>query len=152
MKGGPEFAKELIGCFGEDRFYHCCMRTEPGVILAVKVRSMIGPISDEPRECSEFFRSIGIKADESLVSKVFRHPTELDWSDMCMVAFNFSKFWKEFGLRTNKLPASLHARMLLGEKNEWTEKYVKIMEENDEVRKLPDRGDGSDVDSPEPKA
>lgn len=154
---GTEFAKELMQHFGEDRVYHCCRRTAGlhFAILAVQIRLALEPTS-EPRQCVEFFRSIGIEINESLVSKVFRHPSQkeqIKWEDMCMVAFGFCKFWKEFGRRTHNLPGHLHARMILGEKNEWTEKYVELLEdfkeETDEVRKLPYGSDPSALDPAE---
>jgi hypothetical protein len=132
--GETEFAKELMQHFGEDRFYHCCLRVDKteGVALAVHLRSMLGPLEDEPAQCVKFFSSIGINVDRTLVSKIFRHPAEIKWEDMCMIAFGFCKFWKEFGRKTHKLPAHLHARMILGAKNEWVEKYVELLEDLNE--------------------
>lgn len=148
---GTEFAKELIAHFGDDRFYHCYLRmTDGNVVGAVHVHSMLIPPEMEAWQCVEFFKSIGVSANEGLVSAVFRHPKTVDWDEMCMVAYGFCKFRKEFGMRTRGLPAHLHARMILGSKNEWTDKYATMLkdfkEEMDEVRKLPDGSDAAAVD------
>lgn len=126
---GAEFARELVGHFGEDRFYHCYMRTGGKFVGAVHVYTMLGPPELPPWKCVEFFKSIGVQIDERLASTVLRHPASIEWGEMCMVAYGFCKHWKEMGRKTPRLPANLHARMILGEKNEWVEKYVKNLEE-----------------------
>ena len=148
---GSEFARELIRHFGDDRFYHCHLRMTGGNVLGtLHIYAMLEPPELPPWKCVEFFKSIGVKTDETLVGKVLRHPGIIGWDEMCMVAYGFCKFHKEFGRRTHGLPDHLHARMILGSKNKWTEQYARMLEdlkeEMDEVRKLPYRSDGSPVD------
>lgn len=146
---GSEFARELIQHFGADRFYHCYTRTG-GMPGAVHVYAMLSPPELPSWKCVEFFKSIGMQIDDRLASMVLRHPGKIDWEEMCMVAYGFCKSWKEFGLKTNRLPDHLHARMILGGKNKWTEQYARMLEdfkeEMDEVRKLPHGSDAAAVD------
>lgn len=147
---GSEFARELIRHFGADRFYHCYTRTGGNLPGAIHAYAMLAPPELPPWKCVEFFKSIGMQIDERIASMVLRHPGEIEWKDMCMVAYGFCKHWKEFGLQTNRLPDHLHARMILCEGNEWTNKYARMLEEfkdeKDEIRKLPHGSDGASVD------
>jgi hypothetical protein len=151
---GTEFARELINHFGPDRFYHCYRRMGGSLLGAVHIYAMLGPPELPPWKCVEFFKSIGIQIDDNLASSVVSRrraaPGLIEWRAMCMVACGFCKSWKDFGLKTRTLPDHLHARMILGEKNEWIEEYAKLLEyfkeEMDEVRKLPDGRDGSPVE------
>jgi hypothetical protein len=36
---------------------------------------------------------------------------------------------KEYALKKPEMPPSVHARMILDSQNEWTEKYVKVLED-----------------------
>jgi hypothetical protein len=128
---GTEFARELVQEFGNDRFYHCYLRNDGTIIDAICIYALLGPSEIKPWQVVEFFKSIGITVEEMLVENILRRPPEkiIDWSDMCRVAFGFCKFWKELGRRKYELPDHIHARMILGEKNEWTEKYAATLED-----------------------
>ena len=125
---GTEFAKELAQHFGNDRFYHCYLRNDGRIIDAICIYILLGPSEMRPWQVVEFFKSIGIMVEEMLVKNV---PEEkiIDWSDMCRVAFGFCKFWKVLGRRSHELPDHIHARMILSEKNTWTEKYAAMLED-----------------------
>jgi hypothetical protein len=128
---GTDFARELVQHFGQDRFYHCYMRNGGNIVHAVQIHAALAPPEIQPWQFVEFFNSIGLRIDESLASKAIRHPEKtVEWEDMCRVAFGFCKFWKEFGRRTHELPDHIHIRMILGDKNEWTEKYAELLIEN----------------------
>jgi hypothetical protein len=156
---GTEFARELIHNFGADRFYHCHIRmcrlswgiyesswglrdcsAGPAffeVVDAVHVYTMLGPPELPPWKCVEFFKSIGVQIDERLASTALRHPASIEWKEMCMVAYGFCKHWKEMGRKTPTLPSNLHARMILGEKNEWTEEYAREYLKEETYERLP---------------
>lgn len=124
---GTEFARELIQHFGNDRFYHCYLRNDGSVIDAIRIYNLLGPSEMQPWQVVEFFKSIGIMVE---AGNVLRSPEKnIDWNDMCRVAFGFCKFWKELGRRSYELPDHIHARMILGEKNAWTEKYAATLED-----------------------
>ena len=132
---GTEFARELIKHFGPDRFYHCYKRMGGDLSGSVHIYTMLSPPehrqakypvhSPPPWKCAEFFKSIGMQIDGS----VFQHLGPIEWGAMCMVAYGFCKSWKEFGLKTRTLPDSIHARMILGDKNEWTEEYARMLDQ-----------------------
>jgi hypothetical protein len=127
---GTEFAKELTQHFGNDRFYHCYLRNDGSIIDAICIYALLGPSEMQPWQVVEFFKSIGIMVEETLAGKILRSPEKtIDWNDMCRVAFGFCKFWKELGRRSHELPDHIHARMILGEKNAWTEKYAATLED-----------------------
>jgi hypothetical protein len=132
-----DFAEELIKQYGEDRFYHCSNRTTPPAKTTLVYIVLNENCTQE--SCNSFFRSIGL---EQCVWRY--HPDRKDFmskrllddpnfaldlhEEMCRIAFGFCRWWKEFGLRTHKLPFHLHARMVLDKKNEWVDQYVKLIE------------------------
>jgi hypothetical protein len=131
---GTEFARDLIQHFGNDRFYHCYLRNDGSIIDAVCIYTLLGPADMQPWQSVDFFKSIGIMVEETLATNILRgcnieREKTIDWIDMCRVAFGFCKFWKELGRRTHRLPDHIHVRMILGEKNEWTEKYAAVLED-----------------------
>lgn len=122
---GAEFARELIHQFGSDRFYHCYIRMGGSVPGAIQIHVSLEPETPSWKR-TELLKSMGLNADERLLSL---RPGNIDWDDMCMVAYGFCKHWKELGRKTFKLPDNLHARMILGGKNQWSEKYVMALDE-----------------------
>ena len=127
---GTEFARELAQHFGKDRFYHCYLRNDGSIIDAICIYALLSPSEMQPWQVVEFFKSIGIIVEETLARNVLRRLEKtIDWDDMCRVAFGFCKFWKELGRRSHELPDQIHTRMILCEKNAWTEKYAATLEE-----------------------
>jgi hypothetical protein len=136
-----DFAKELIERYGEDRFYHSCSRTksEEKVFwgnLAKRTLSVYLYLNTntDKETCDNFFRSLGLKdcvwptfIDKIPIS-IKSFPKIEPRKEMCRIAYGLSFYFKEFGLKTYKLPMHIHARMILGEKNEWVESYLKIIE------------------------
>jgi hypothetical protein len=128
-----DFANELIKQYGEDRFYHCCMRTSSPYATAEMWLLLNADDSltreENKRNCHQFLESISIRP--GFVSGIPLHPVD-DFmrADLCRIAFGFCRWWKEFGLKKMNLPANIHARMVLGENNEWVRNYVKLL--NDE--------------------
>ena len=119
-----DFAQELIKQYGEDRFYHCSNRTtEPSTTTLLYIALNEGC---DKETCNSFFRSIGLSQCVWLYTANYK---DIDLRlELCRIAYGFCRWWKEFGLRTHKLPFHLHARMILDQKNEWTERYVKLIE------------------------
>jgi len=128
-----DFAEDLIKSFGEDRFYHCCHRMsgrKQTVFLYHKLNKNI-----EVEKCLQFFNNIGLNADGNIHSIIVLC-NNLNFTDivdmreeMCKIAYGFSRFWKEYGLRRHVLPDHIHVRMLLAEKNEWVENYITWLKE-----------------------
>ena len=137
-----QFAKELIEFLGEERFYHSCKRTSsPNQTLLL--HNELNKCTPEQSEAS--LRAMGI--NHWIISNTpspagytpnfgagyTTLPTiENPYHNLCRIAFGFCRFWKEFGRKTHTLPDHIHARMVLGENNEWTKKYVELL------RKFPD--------------
>jgi hypothetical protein len=129
-----EFAKEVISFYGEDRFYHSSLQT--GSFLQTK---------------RVFHWLVGTQANfEEIVQKyklhslIFEKPfpfasknslsQEQSRSEMCRIVFSLCNNYKKFGLKSKIPPSHIQARMVLGEKNEWVEKYAKLMQNEDFVK------------------
>jgi hypothetical protein len=132
-EGNKEFAEELIKKYGEDRFYHSCIRTsgpEHTVITYMILNELSGGM-DDAEACRSFFTGIGLgsKVKPQLLPFLKHMAQQYEArQNMCRIAFGFCRFWKEFGLRTHVLPDHLHARMLLDEPNEWVRNYAQLLE------------------------
>lgn len=130
-----DFAEELMRQYGEDRFYHCCLRTSNDFSTA-EMWLMLNWKDDLTTEenyedCIRSLNNLGIRNVPTgiLGYKGRMEPvTDHVRSDMCRIAFGFCRWWKEYGLRTHKLPAHLHARMVLGDNNEWVKNYMNLLE------------------------
>lgn len=136
-----DFGIELIKRYGTDRFYHSCRRTESGdygSYRAVFIYLYLNNDADK-HSCNNFFTSIGLKdcvwpwiSEDSTQSQIdfIKKHFEIDpRTEMCRIAYGLCRYFKEFGLRTHKLPDHIHARMILGEKNKWVVDYLKFLEE-----------------------
>jgi hypothetical protein len=120
-----DFAKELIKQYGEDRFYHCCNRTS-NTAQTLRVYHTLNEDHDL-QTCSQFFKTLNLPAQEWISRGLKLSNVEDLRVDLCRISFGFSRYWKEFGLKSYILPDHLHARMILGEKNEWVEKYIETI-------------------------
>jgi hypothetical protein len=137
-----QFAHDLIKHYGEDRFYHSCLRTSSvaacaGMWLALNCET-VG--EDETRRMVEYLESIGIHDSIGIREHVYLYQQHISsaeelrfddknlWENLCRVSFGFCRWWREFGLKTHKLPVHIHARMILGENNEWTRNYTSLVE------------------------
>jgi len=116
-----EFAEEMIKKYGEDRFYHSCKRTMDSA-SALKLHMELNGCGKEKSET--FLKSIGIVR----ISKKVGASAETDRETMCRIAYGLVRHYKEFGLRTHKLPWVISAQMLLGETNEWVKSYARLLE------------------------
>lgn len=114
----------MVAGFGEDRFYHALMR--------------LGSY----REAKAFYEALGgsnwdSKAQEMKIR--FGTPSfgmdnyDMDGEEanevLCRTAYTLAKHHKEFAMRRPAMPPHIHARMVLGEQNEWTRKYVEVLKE-----------------------
>lgn len=129
-----DFAGELIKKYGEDRFYHSCKRTRDSY-SALRLHMELNSCGRE--ESERFLRSIGIDRMSHRVGAGKETPREI----LCRIACGFVRYFKEFGLRTHKLPSVLHARMLLGETNEWVRSYAKLLETFPDWEPAPSRSE-----------
>ena len=120
-----QFAKELIEFLGEERFYHCCKRTS-SAMNTLKLHNQINKCSVEQSEAS--LRSIGIAMNLPHAGYTFHSGIEDMYHNLCRIACGFCRFWKEFGRKKHTLPDHIHARMVLGENNEWVKQYVELLQ------------------------
>lgn len=120
------FAEELMKKYGEDRFYHSCHRTSGNIQTSLVYMAL----NENHENINAFFNSIGLPAcggNSSTLASIME-PLLEPRTNMCRIAFGFCRYWKEFGLKTHKLPFNLHARMVFGDKNEWVENYIKLLD------------------------
>lgn len=121
-----QFAKELIEFLGEERFYHSCKRTSSPVVT-MTLHNELNKCTVEQSETS--LRKIGIQIHQPAhVGYTFLPCIYETHQHLCRIAFGFCRFWKEFGRKTHTLPDHIHARMTLGENNEWTKQYVELLQ------------------------
>jgi hypothetical protein len=120
-----QFAKELIEFLGEERFYHCCKRTS-SPMNTLRLHNELNKCTVEQSETS--LRAIGITMNLPHAGFTFQSGIEDTYHNLCRIAFGFCRFWKEFGRKTHTLPDHIHARMVLGENNEWTKQYVELLQ------------------------
>lgn len=116
-----EFAIEMIKKYGEDRFYHSCKRTMDSV-STLKLHMDLNGFDREKSQ--RFLRSVGIER----MSKKIGVEKETSREIVCRIAFGFVRYYKEFGLKTHKLPEIMNARMIFGETNKWVVGYVRLLE------------------------
>lgn len=143
------FCQELIKQYGIDRFYHCAHR-----MLGEKTILIYYFLNQEnfsKNNCIDFLKSLSlydflkldnvIQCVESYQNKekdpigllrygYVEHNTP-DRSDICSIACAFSLYYKEFGLRSHKLPDHLHARMIFSENNKWVLNYINNLKEKE---------------------
>lgn len=123
-EGSRGFAKEMVAAFGEDRFYHAFMRL------------------GNYREAKAFYEALGgtdwnSRAQEMklkfAMASLAMGSAEIDEEQakeiLCRTAYTLAKHHKEFAMRRPEMPPHIHARMVLGEQNEWTRKYVEVLKE-----------------------
>ena len=125
-----DFSLELIKQYGIDRFYHCCFRTGDSVRTTIVYMYLNENSTKE--DFQDFFTDLKLDCqwiwDLNIYETSFKN---YDFrQEMCGIAYGFSRYWKEYGLKTYKLPDHLHLRMILGEKNEWVKNYINWIEEN----------------------
>lgn len=119
------FARDLIAAFGEDRFYHALMRL------------------GNSREAGAFYSALGGKdwTNKSyelglrLAMPSFgMNEVEMDDEEakevLTRTVYTMAAHHKEFAMRRPSMPPHIHARILLGEQNEWTRKYVEALKED----------------------
>lgn len=131
-----EFAQEIIKEYGEDRFYHASIKSGNFLKTNMLFNSLNGTDANFDKKCRELglhlvkpkeeikYHGIGIPFVSSM-----KDPQEVHFH-LCKIAYELMANYKQFGLRNNKLPPNLHARLLFGEKNEWVEKYATLMLDN----------------------
>ncbi len=117
------FALEIIKIYGEDRFYHSCLRGS----THLKTKELYKKINNASEEQANFFfRQMGLEFVPSYVMPIsdLLLPEETDHRTLCRIIYNLFKYKKEFAIKEKQLPDHLHARMMFMEKNEWVEKYI----------------------------
>lgn len=125
-----QFAAELISIYGEDRFYHCSM--SGGFLQTRRIFKWLSGLNADfdkivqkyNLQCLAVEKPFPFRKDDLLSKEQAR-------SEMCRIVFGFCKNYKKFGLINKKPPANIQARMILGDKNEWVEKYAELMKEYD---------------------
>ena len=116
-----DFADELIRVFGEDRFYHSCKRTMDSFSAYKLHMSLNGCIAEQSL----------IPLGRIGISYEFPSKQNRDLNDretMCRITYGLTRYFKEFALKTHRPPDGIHARMILGETNEWVRMYSKLLE------------------------
>lgn len=129
-----DFAREMISAFGEDRFYHAATRpTVRGAsnsILGSKARQIFLALGGShqvwPAKCHELKLSHQLR--ETDLKEIEINPEE-SRSILCRTAFMIAKHHKEYAHKKPKMPANIHARMILDSQNEWTQRYIEVLEE-----------------------
>lgn len=126
-QGEKDFAAELVRAFGEDRVYHAMFRGGE-VALAKKVYEAMGGDDSGWDRLRWDLKLVPPKSDTVPYPRV-EAATIREY--LCRTAFILSKHHKEFARRSPVLPASIHARMLLDEQNEWTRKYAESLKDQE---------------------
>lgn len=117
-----DFAGEMLSAFGDDRFYQAMDRAG----WSVYSRSLFKALGGDDRAWDRAKVELRLKGDSLMVAHL---PEEGDMREiLCEVAFTISQNHKEFALRSPRLPASIHARMMLDSQNIWTRKYAENIE------------------------
>lgn len=121
-----DFAREMLKAFGEDRFYHALARN--GIPLEAKMVYVgLGGTEEGWQRLSN---ELKIKAGRQ--TALWKLDPSEDGEDeigvlLCRTACVISEAYKEFALKGPELPANIHARMVLGEQNGWTRRYIKVL-------------------------
>lgn len=120
-----DFAKELMTKFGEDRFYHAMLRWGQPRELKLVHLALGGTEQGWIQKCDE----LRLRMVEEMTSFPIR-PDFAEgeaWEAMCRTACTLS-VCKEYAMRGKVLPPSIHARMVMGNQNQWTKKYVEWLD------------------------
>lgn len=113
-----DFSGEMIGAFGEDRFFHAMSRAGLGGLAASIFKARGG----EERDWDRLRGELRLRGDSLLKPQT---PSDEEMHEiLCKVAFTISRHHKEFALKSPRLPSSIHARMVLDAQNDWTRKYA----------------------------
>ena len=124
-----DFANDLIRYFGEDRFYHALLRWGRPREAKLFHVAMGGKESEWESKCDQLrLRMVG----EDILSFPVKPAMDKGeaWAILCRIGFTISKHYKEFAARSPTLPPPIHARMVLGNQNEWTKKYAEWLQNN----------------------
>jgi len=127
--GSKEFAEELIARFGEDRFYHALIRFGSMRQARLTHNLVGGDQSDWSRKVSDF--RLNKPSGPQELKNFLEWEEDESYRVMCMTAFALSKHHKEYALKTKELPSAVHARMMLGQQNEWTKRYSEGIKDSD---------------------
>ena len=106
------FAQEIIKRYGEDRFYHAA------VLAGCDILKLFHSIDPEGNWL-EKSRELKIEAIGSYFVQHKNHREIL-----CHILLVLVKSHKQFAIKTKQPPMNLHARMILGEPNQWVKEYV----------------------------
>jgi len=117
------FALEVIKKYGEDRFYHSCLRTSDHFTTA-KIYKEINEDATK-NQISQFLNMLGI----NLVEKTNQwNNDETGTEAICRIIYGLFKYKKQFAIKASRLPDALHNRMVLTNKNEWIKKYIELIQ------------------------
>jgi hypothetical protein len=128
----------MVAAFGEDRFYHAVVRpngrAQPMPTGRAEARKIFlalgGSKSQWASKCLKLKLNISF-ADQSVDHKEHDMDPDEARNALCRTAYVLAKHHKEYALKRPEMPPSIHARMILDSGNEWTAKYVKVLEEFD---------------------
>lgn len=127
-QGEKDFAAELVKAFGEDRVYHAMFRGGD-VTRARAVYEALGGDEDGWDRLRLDLKLVPPKPETVPYPRIDRSAVR---EYLCRTAFIISKHYKEFARKSPTLPASIHARMILDEQNEWTRKYAEHLKEQED--------------------
>ena len=117
------FAGDLVKRFGQDRFYHALLRIGSPHEAAIIHRVLGGDATSWGRLRAE------LRLKHSVPWGVQSLDEDEVYSVLCRVVHTLSYFHKEYAIRSPQMPPHIHARILLGPRNEWASKYIKNLEE-----------------------
>ena len=126
-----DFAREMVAAFGEDRFYHAVLR--PTVISRPEgkreARAIFLALGGSEQKWAEKCRKLKLRC----VDRPAHDDMDPDEARnaLCRTAYMLARHHKEYALKRPEMPPNIHARMILDSGNEWTERYVKVLEELD---------------------
>jgi hypothetical protein len=118
------FAGELIGRFGEDRFYHALLRFGTPREAMLMHRFIHG--TDKGWE--EMRAELRLKGGSPSVGLSESMGGEEANILLCRTACTFSLHHRQYALKSAELPPALHARMLLTARNDWTAMYIENLD------------------------
>lgn len=132
-----DFAEEIIKEYGEDRFYHASIKSDNFLNTNRLFLFLNGKDANFDKKSRELNLHL-VKPKEEIKYYGIGTPFVAPMSDdqkihehLCKITYELMANYKQFALKSNKLPPNLHARMIFGEKNEWVEKYSKLILDND---------------------
>lgn len=126
-------AIDLIKKYGEDRFYHACLRTSNHQQTEKIYKEINEKATKE--QVFRFFNDFGLNLIKPQKRKwpgqYTSYEEETNTESLCRIIYGLFKYKKELAIRDKRLPDHLHNRIMLTEKNDWIEKYVETIKDEE---------------------